>query len=70
MTYSTAEINDMTGFANGDKFQSADQVREYFTVAEQRAMCDPNFEEDVITDQAVLDEMAEVVIETREHCEF
>jgi hypothetical protein len=60
-------INDKTGFANGNKFIDADEVRCYFTVKAQRGM----FGADGISDQGVLNEMAETVIRNgwwmREH---
>jgi len=56
MTFS--EIDDKTGFAQGEPFSSADQVRVYFSPAEQRAM----FNDDAITDTRALKEMAETVI--------
>ena len=59
-------VNDMTGFANGAEFDSEEDVRAYFAVAEQVAM----FGEDAIDDQAVLDAMADAVIENRWHCAF
>ena len=58
-----SEINDHTGFANGDKFTSAEQVREYFTVENMRAM----FPGDPFWDQETYDKWAELVITNRWH---
>jgi hypothetical protein len=54
------EINDATGFANGEKFDSAEEVREYFTVAAMREMF--NGDQSELPTQCELDEMAEHVI--------
>jgi hypothetical protein len=61
------EINDSTGFANGDRFESEKQVREYFTVANMRGMFGPGQSQE---DQATLDRYADVVIEQKWHCIF
>lgn len=63
MTYTMDEINDRTGFANGDKFDDEAEVLEYFTPASQRQMFGPDAE----ADEDVLDEMAEQVIANRWH---
>jgi hypothetical protein len=74
------EINDATGFANGDMFESAEQVREYFTLENMRDMSDadwtleydPEFDcyqgmtEDEIL-QSMLDDMAYLVITNNWH---
>ena len=62
------EINDATGFANGEQFVSAEQVRAYFTVEAQREM----FGAEAASEhsQDTLDEWAELVIATRWHCAF
>jgi hypothetical protein len=57
------EINDATGFANGERFASEAQVREYFTPANQRDM----FGHEAETDPAALEAMAETVIANRWH---
>jgi hypothetical protein len=57
------EIDNATGYANGDLFKNAQEVREYFTVAVQREM----FREDAVTDQEQLDEWAEWVVEHESH---
>lgn len=57
------QISDATAFDAADQFADAEQVRDYFTVAEQVAM----FGDDAIVDQAVLDSMADDVIENRWH---
>ena len=57
------QISEQTGFDSGQLFQSDAQVRDYFTVAAQRAM----FGDDAISDQDVLDDMAADVIANRWH---
>lgn len=59
------EINAMTGFANGSKFTSEQQVKDYFTLEnllETLSECSQ--------DQNDLDQMAEAVIANKWHCEF
>lgn len=58
-------INDRTGFAQGCKFLSKQEVREYFTAANIRSMYGQN---DLT--QETLTEMADAVIENKWHCEF
>jgi len=53
-----SEINDRTGFANGETFDDADAVREYFSPDAQRSM----FGDDAVTDADVLTEWADEVI--------
>lgn len=65
MPYTFTEINDCTGFANGDEFTTEAQVREYFTVANMLDM----FSECPQT-QAELDEMADAVVANGWHCAF
>ena len=60
--YSMGDINEYTGAFNGDLFESEEQVRQYFTVANIKAM----FGECSLT-QEELDEMAETVITNRWH---
>lgn len=55
-------VHEATGFDNGDLFESEQQVREYFTVANIGSM----FGECPYT-QAELDEMAEAVIRNGWH---
>jgi hypothetical protein len=57
------DINNATGYANGDLFDSEAQVREYFTPANQRDM----FGHDAIVDAEQLNEWAAWVIENRSH---
>lgn len=67
------QINDATGFANGEKFSSPAEVRDYFTVDNIREMFGgvvvegerPEGEGDgcIYITQGELDEMAETVIE-------
>lgn len=56
-------INGATGFANGDTFDSAEQVRTYFTPAAQRDM----FGADAVADPDLLAEWAATVIANRWH---
>ena len=60
------DIDHATGFAQGDLFESADQVRAYFTPQAQLAM----FGDDAETDWATLKEWADLVIDTGAHCAF
>lgn len=62
MGWAFDEINDYTGFAKGDKFETEQQVREYFTVANIEDM----FGECYLA-QDELDEMAGVIIANRWH---
>ena len=59
-------INDATGFANGDKFTSAAQVRKYFTVKNIQGM----FGGECGTSAATLRAWAALVIKNRWHCAF
>ena len=60
------QINNETGFANGDQFTSESQVRDYFTVENMREM----FSGDCSQSQSELDEYADAVIENKWHCNF
>lgn len=63
MSYSETEINDITGFENGDRFQNDDEVREYFTeqnMAEMSSGAWGEPDESIFQDE--LDEMAAAVI--------
>lgn len=51
-------INGATGYANGDMFATAEEVRAYFTAEAQRDM----FGADAVTDPDLLAEWAETVI--------
>lgn len=53
------EINDATGFANGDRFDDAEQVRAYFTAEAQRDMVG----HDALTEPDVLEAYADAVVE-------
>lgn len=57
------ELDDQTGYGNGDEYDSAVEVRDYFTVKAQREI----FGFDAIDDQDLLDEMAEKVFLFRYH---
>ena len=60
--YTFQHIDDLTGFANGEGFESDEQARSYFTVDNMRFM----FGECSLT-QLQLDTMARVVIKNRWH---
>ena len=59
--YTFGEINDYTGFANGDKFDSDEEVRFYFTIDNIMGL----FGETGELTQQTLNEMAEIVIKNR-----
>ncbi len=62
------DINDKTGFANGEKFESEQEVREYFTVESMASMFSGNLADyPGLTDQNLLDQMAGAVIENGWH---
>jgi hypothetical protein len=67
------EINEITGFANGDKFDTAEQLRDYFTrenlweMVGHTQFIDADGE-DLTPTQEVLDSWARHVIENRWHC--
>lgn len=58
------QINDATGFANGETFASEQDVRDYFTVENITEMFGQSPE------QSVLAKMANIVIANEWHCEF
>ncbi|KKK45928.1 hypothetical protein LCGC14_0999830 [marine sediment metagenome] len=60
------EINDITGFANGDLFENDIDVRKYFTIENMKSMFSDGFDENKIT-QEELEQMAETVIKNRWH---
>ncbi len=60
------EINYRTGFANGEQFTDEDQVRAYFTPANQISM----FGDDAVTVDQYLAMWADLVITNRWHCAF
>ena len=66
MTWYEDEINDLTGFANGDKFTSDEQVREYFTDDNMAEMMG-DYDMEPPWTQHMLDEMADAVIAHRWH---
>jgi hypothetical protein len=61
-----SEINDSTGFANGEKFTTQAQVRSYFTMSNMHEMFGPHCE----VDESTLTDMADAVICEKWHCEF
>jgi hypothetical protein len=68
------EINEVTGFANGDRFETAAQVRDYFTrenlweMVGHEQYVHPGTGEDLTPTQAQLDDWASDVIAHRWHC--
>lgn len=68
MTMTFTEINDITGFANGEKFTSDEQVREYFTQQNIREMIGSTYDDEgTMPTQDALNEMAQLVVENRWH---
>lgn len=65
MRYTFGQINEQTGFANGDKFANEQEVRDYFTPDAQIGC----FADDAITDEEVLIDMANQVIANGWHME-
>lgn len=59
------EINDYTGFANGELFESKEEIRKYFTRENMINCIDLPLSE--LPSQDDLDEMADMVIEYRWH---
>ncbi len=64
--YNFDEINDLTGFANGDKFDTEEEVFTYFNMVNLREMF-PDIEE---LPAKLLKQMAEIVIKNKWHCNF
>ncbi len=62
-------INNATGYANGDTFGSEQEVRDYFTVENMRAMFGYGQPFDGEPTQDQLDEWAGWVIANRSHME-
>ena len=67
MKYTFDQINDMTGFANGDMFGDEKEVRNYFSLTSMRLMSFPWVECPYTKEQ--LDEMADEVIANHWHME-
>ncbi len=68
--FSFDAVNDKTGFANGEKWESEQEVREYFTVTNMVAMFDGGLDDyPDLTNQDLLDQMAASVIEHGWHME-
>lgn len=59
------EINDKTGFANGELFKSKTEIREYFKIKNIKLMFG-----NCPYSQFELDDMADIVIENEWHCEI
>ena len=64
--YTFDKINNLTGFANGSKFSSEEEVRSYFTPERQEEM----FGIDAVDEWELLDLLADEVITNRWHCDF
>lgn len=64
--YTFTEINERTGFANGEMFANEEQVLDYFTAQNQLAM----FGDDAVTIDSYLTQWADLVIANRWHCAF
>ena len=60
------KISDSTGFDRGDTFQSEQEVRAFFTPLGQELM----LYDDAITDDVLLADWADAVIDHEWHCEF
>jgi hypothetical protein len=60
------EINDHTGFANGDLFCSEEEVFRYFTPDAQKEI----FGRDAVLDAELLRSWAEIVVRNRWHTVF
>ncbi len=62
------DINDKTGFANGEKWVLEQEVRDYFTVESMKAMFAGNLADyPDLTNQELLNQMADAVIGNRWH---
>lgn len=59
------EVNDATGFAQGELFTSIDQVLDYFTVANMIHMFGPGE-----YDEKQLDRFSRMVLGYRWHCQL
>lgn len=66
-TYTFTEINDITGFANGDEWRSDDQVKAYFTIDNMHQMFGDAWEDTEPITQDNLDNMADTVIHNHWH---
>ena len=66
VNFNIDQINDATGFANGEEFSSLQELRTYFTPESQRQI----FGDDAETDTEVLDAWSETVASERFHCTF
>jgi hypothetical protein len=65
--YTFNQINDLTAFADAMTFKSESQLRNYFTLETLAYMFQRNVDD---IDQSVLDEMAEIVLANKWHCNF
>jgi hypothetical protein len=63
MSYTREQITDATGFDNGEKFNSEEEVYDYFSPEVQVEM----FGTDAVINEVVLDVMARTVIRNRWH---
>ena len=60
------EINNTTGFANGDLFDSEEEVKDYFTIKNMQEM----FPSDFYISEDDLDDMLADVLANHWHCRF
>jgi len=58
-------INDLTGFANGEEFESEAELRDYFTAENMLGMFGSDAMDEMIQDD--LDEMCDFVLEKGWH---
>lgn len=66
--FNFAQINELTGFANGDKFTSTSQLRAYFTKENMVEMFGEQDAKALTTRR--LNMMLGVVMDNKWHCEF
>jgi hypothetical protein len=64
------DINDVTGFAECDTFDSAEEVRDYFQRATLARLWHCAETDPDLPTQEELEEWAEFIIEHRLHCDF
>jgi len=67
--FTRQEISDATGFDHGEPFESADELRDYFTVKNMTEMYGGNLATDhpELCDQNILDDMCEIVLYNQWH---
>ena len=57
------QINDISGFANGENFKNEEEVRQYFTIYNLDVMFGVGYIESIELTQNDLTDMAETVID-------